>query len=106
MKRLIVPKIPTPQQLDKETPMSPAAIAITEAVIEILKEQYVGGSFTVLQKEIWAKIKFPPGVKSKSEDWDKMEIMVRKAGWSISYDGPAYCENYDAFYKIAPQKNK
>lgn len=97
-------KIPSPQELMAENPMTQAAICITNAVIEILKEQYVGRSFTVKQKEITAKISYPSGVRAKSEDWDKMEIMLRKAGWSIVYDGPAYCESYDAYYKIGPKK--
>ena len=98
-------KVPSPQELMQENPMTPGAIAITNAMIEILREKYVGKSFTIKLKDIRARIRGLSDAKIQNEDWDKMELMLMKAGWSIQYDGPGYCESYDAYYEIKA-KNK
>lgn len=30
--------------------------------------------------------------------WLDIEPIYRAAGWSVKYDKPAYCENYDAYF--------
>lgn len=34
------------------------------------------------------------------EKWLDIEDHYRKAGWKVTYDKPAYCENYDAYFKF------
>ena len=36
--------------------------------------------------------------------WKDIEPIFRKAGWKVKYDGPAYCESYDAIYVFSKGK--
>ena len=32
------------------------------------------------------------------------EALYRESGWKVSYDSPAYDENYDAYFTFEPKK--
>lgn len=46
------------------------------------------GKFQTTEAEIYSK------------NWLDIEDVYRKAGWKVTYDGPAYCETYDATYEF------
>ena len=88
--------------LSKTTPT-----VIIAAVNNMLTKYFKGGSVTIKQKEIMAEIlRLDSSLTSEiiSENkWVDFEEVYRQFGWSVSYDGPAYCETYDATFKFIPK---
>lgn len=98
---------------NKVKPISPNEVEhvipdfIFEAVNRLIREKWNGKSATIKQDEIMDI------VSSEREDdprprrhvifdnnWLDFEDHYRKAGWKVTYDKPAYYENYDAFFKF------
>lgn len=79
--------------------------AVIEAVNELLTEQFTGGSVTIKQKEIVerAKKKMDPGARF-NYDWLNFEPLFRTYGWKVSYDKPAYNEDYEPYFDFEPAK--
>ena len=38
--------------------------------------------------------------------WLDVEDLYRSQGWTVYYDKPAYCENYDAYFKFVGKLKK
>jgi len=96
----------------KGVPISPSEIPakkaevippfVFDAVNQLLIERSDGPStITLLQKNIVALIKetMPPGIDFVNT-WLNFEDAYREKGWIVTYDKPAYCENYDAFFEF------
>ena len=83
--------------------------AIIRAVNECISEKFRdNGSFTILQKDIIAKaIKFDERLTSHNiyeKKYMDFEALYRESGWKVSYDSPAYDENYEAYFTFEPKK--
>ncbi len=96
----------------KGVPISPSEIPakkatvippfVFDAVNQLLIERSDGPSTIVLlQKDIVTLINetIPPGVDFNMK-WLDFEDAYREKGWIVSYDKPAYCENYDPFFEF------
>ncbi len=86
---------------------------IIQAVNELLLEEYNGQySVNILQKDIVSRYKKIAGENAISSDelYKKhqldIEEVYRKAGWVVSYDKPAYNENYDAIFTFKSKTSK
>lgn len=55
---------------------------------------------TILQKEIIAAYEVNHSKGSFNVKWLDFEDLYRNNGWKCNYDGPAYCETYDAVFKF------
>lgn len=92
------------QNLDKIIPP-----AIFEAVNQLLMEKYRGtGQVIIKQKDIIEKAISIDETLTSSIIFEKkymdFEDMYRKSGWLVSYDKPAYDENYDAYFVFNKKK--
>lgn len=84
---------------------------IIQAVNNLLKKEYRGGHVTIKAKDIikeslslYSGDDKMTADKIYKEKWMDFETLFEKHGWDVTYDGPAYNETYDAFYKFAPKK--
>lgn len=98
-------KVPSPQELEKanEHYMSDIAYKLLKAVIEILREKYVGKSLVIKLKDISARAGIASMVASH-DDWEKMEHELRKVGWSIGYESPDRDQNFDSYFQFSQKK--
>lgn len=79
-----------------------AATAIPDYVIEavnnLLVKEYRKGRAMLLQKNILKEIRrINPDTNTDeifNNGWMDFEPIFRKAGWKVTYDSPAYCEDY------------
>lgn len=76
---------------------------VIEAVNELINEKHKDGGFNILQSLIKDRI------MSKTEQdfdwaWMDFEPIYRNAGWNVSYDKPAYCETYEAYFTFSKRK--
>lgn len=77
---------------------------VIESFNEAILEAKLRGSTTVVQDVVMDKIisKHTHGTLTRQEIYDKhwldVEDHYRKAGWSVTYDKPAYYENYKAYW--------
>ena len=77
-----------------------------EAVNQLIAENLQGDQgkvrAVVKQRDIVARYKQLSGVASDQEVYDSgwldFEPIFRDAGWKVSYDKPAYCEDYPATF--------
>lgn len=100
--------------MGKVKPISPDEIKIElpdfviEAVNEMIKRKYRGGSFSFKAKELIAlRNELNLGPKDKDwyqEKWMDFEEVFRESGWNVRYDRPGYNENYDDYYEFTPKK--
>jgi hypothetical protein len=102
----------TPDEASK-TNRSSIPEAIIQAVNEILSEKFTGGgSVDIKQDDILARAcKIDPKLKNQrskifDNGWMDIEPVFEKAGWTVKYDKPAYCESYDAFFTFSKKRKK
>lgn len=105
MKKQITPITPS-EILDNLEDIIPSFVF--EAVNAILKEKFRGTSVTIKQNEIITKAcQIKHGLKREDffeKKWLDIEKVYEKAGWNVSYDKPAYSENYEAYFEFKPKK--
>ena len=81
---------------------------VFEAINNLLKKKFRGDSVIIKQKEIISEImKLEKGYTSQDiydNKWMDFEKVYRDNGWNVSYDKPAYNENYDAYFKFSSKK--
>lgn len=89
----------------KKKSIPPAVIeAFNELIVENLKSS---GESRILQKDVVRKIVVKTNTRSDdvfSYGWLDVEKLFEEAGWKVTYDKPAYCESYDAYF-IFRRKN-
>lgn len=93
----------TPKEAKENKIFPPQVI---EAVNTLISENYVKGSFNILQSEVVSKILNlfeRDGIQVCSNDlfkkhWLDFEDCYRKYGWNVIFDKPAYNESYQAFW--------
>lgn len=78
---------------------------VIQGVNEAIKEHYRKGGFSIKQNEIIEFVlKFAPeGTTRKSlfdNNWLDFEDIFNTNGWIITYDKPAYYENYEPFFEF------
>ena len=97
---------------ERVRPISPDHIAeykeehfpseVFAAFNELIAKNFVNGSSTVKQKDVIALIcnKMPDigNLQIFAGGWLNIEDVYRDNGWKVTYDKPAYCESYDAFF--------
>jgi hypothetical protein len=72
-------------------------------VVDLIKAKWVASGQKVNEDEIF---------DSHWEDeifdshWLDVEDVYRKAGWSVKYDSPAYCETYPATFEFKPRRKR
>ena len=76
---------------------------IINAVNNLISEKFSGReSITIKQKDILTEAKRLGLTMSTQEIFDKgymnIEPAYRKTGWNVTYDKPAYIENWDAYF--------
>lgn len=101
-------------------PIRPSQVAkkknetLPDAVIQAFNEMIVkycnNGHASFQQKEVLSLILLKwntENPKSKitaqevfNNKWLDVEDIYRKAGWTVEYDSPAYCESYEPSYKF------
>jgi hypothetical protein len=77
------------------------------AVNQLISENYSPGRrFNIKVKDIKELIFKTTNMSTAdfNTKWLDFEPFYRKAGWSVSYDGPGYNESYDAFYEFKENK--
>lgn len=86
---------------------------IPDEVIESFNELIAsnldsGGSATILQKDVIKLIMSKmPKIKKDTifkKGWLDVEDLFRKAGWTVSYDKPGYCEDYEASFEFSKKR--
>jgi len=82
--------------------------AVIQAVNNLLKEKYRGGTVTLQQKEITAAIRKIDKKLTNEILFDKhymdFEPIFNKAGWKVTYDKPGWDEDYEPHYDFKPIK--
>lgn len=85
--------------------------SVVQAVNNLLKEKYRGGTVAITQKEIVSEIiRIDPNLTRK-QIFDKnmldFEPIFRKMGWIVKYDSPGWNETYyEEFFEFTSKKNK
>lgn len=77
--------------------------AVIESFNELIAENFSNGSSGFLTKKVVARM-VSKGLKEKEiydNGWLDVEDLYRKAGWEVSYDNPAYNEDYDASFSFS-----
>ena len=98
-------------------PISPKEVThmipdfIFEAVNQLIQKKWNGKSATIKQDEIMDIVSSDndddPRPRRKvifDNHWLDIEDHYRKAGWKVTYDKPAYYEDYDAFFVFSVDK--
>ena len=98
---------------NKIKPISPKEVThmipdfIFEAVNKLINEKWNGESATILQDEIMEIVSSDDEDNEKpsrqtvfNNHWLDIEEHYRNVGWKVTYDKPAYCENYKAFFRF------
>ena len=73
---------------------------------ELIQKHWDGFSAVVLQDEA-VKLMVKKGLKRRdifSKNWLDIESLYGKAGWSVVYDRPGYCESYPAQFIFSLKK--
>jgi hypothetical protein len=83
--------------------------SIILAVNELLTEKYRGtGDVSIKQKDIIERAILIDETLTSNIIFEKkymdFEELYKKSGWSVSYDKPAYNENYDAYFIFNKKK--
>ena len=83
---------------------------IITIVNEFLTKRYNGTLVKIAQDEIVNEfMKRNKGFKKEKLFADHhldFELIFESKGWSVNYDQPGYCENYDAYFVFKPKKQK
>lgn len=74
---------------------------VIKVVNRLLKEKWDGKEARIMQDDI-IKYIVQNSNYTKNEIFDKhlldFEDVYRDQGWKVTYDSPAYCETYDAYF--------
>lgn len=98
---------------NKVKPITPKEVTHTipdfifEAVNQLIEEKWDGKSATIKQNEIMDIVSSdnaddprPARQVIFNNHWLDIEDHYRRVGWKVTYDKPAYYEDYDAFFKF------
>jgi hypothetical protein len=82
---------------------------VIEAFNGLLAKKYNGGSVEIKQDDAIAEIiKLSPTAIERhnifDNNWLDIESIYEDAGWSVSYDKPAYNESYSAYFEFSKGK--
>lgn len=81
---------------------------VIEAVNNLLIKKCRDGRATILQDDIVKEIeRIKPSVNRHDlfdNGWMDFEPVFRKSGWTVTYDSPAYCEDYAASFTFKRKK--
>lgn len=83
---------------------------VLKAFNDLLAEKYAGYSVTIRQNEAIDRIlQYSEDVDVDramifSRGWLNIEEIYREVGWSVSYDKPGYCEDYEAYFTFKKKK--
>lgn len=76
---------------------------VIQSFNECIAESKQAHSNTVLQKDVVKRICKLGKVTSATvfkKDWLDVEDFFRKAGWTVKFDQPAYCESFEAYFEF------
>ena len=82
---------------------------IIDAVNELIVENWspITKKATIKQDEILERVK---GTVPRNEvfknNWLDIEDIYRAQGWTVHYEKPAYCEDFDAYFEFSEKKKK
>lgn len=76
---------------------------VINIVNQLLKDNYKSDRIRIYQKDVVKAIKDHTGGTCEMK-WLDFEDFYRATGWGVTYDKPAYCETYDAFFIFKPSK--
>ena len=83
---------------------------VLEAFNELIAKHWDGSSATIRQKEVVALIKSKLDLKRHDQiyarGWLDVEDVYRKAGWTVTYDKPGYCESYEATFRFSRKRKE
>lgn len=98
--------------IEKYEPEIPSFVI--EAVNKLLNKHWNGREAIITQNEIIDAIKVPSEYQEIEandfrgiifdNNWLDFEPLYRKKGWSVEYDKPGYCEDYEAYFKFKKGK--
>lgn len=92
-----VPISPDDIPAAKETVFPPF---VYDCFNKCITQKYTNGRATVYLKDVTPLIK--DACKENNipfhTDFLNIEEVYRAQGWNVVYDGPAYCESYDAYF--------
>lgn len=97
-----------------KTPLSPDDVmktlpdyfptSVIEGVNNLLLKKYRGKSCTIKQNDIIEEILRIDNTLTKDKIFDEkymdFESIFEKSGWKVTYDKPAYNENYDVYFEF------
>ncbi len=99
-------------EMKKVTPIKPSEVAklkknnipstVIEAFNDLIAKNFHGKSATVKNKDVEALLK-QKGMNIDevyANHWMDVEPIFQAQGWDVVFDGPAYCETYDAFFRF------
>ncbi|MDR2541432.1 MAG: isochorismatase family protein [Candidatus Peribacteria bacterium] len=98
----IVPFSPTQANEKRLEEIPPEMIKVVNDLL--IRKMGNSSCATILLKEVKEEFKRQnPSMELKTRRLD-FEQIYRKAGRSVSYDQPAYCENYDAYFEFRKKR--
>tara|TARA_R110001599_G_scaffold178969_1_gene371542 strand:- start:59 stop:370 length:312 start_codon:yes stop_codon:yes gene_type:complete len=75
---------------------------IFEIFNELITERCSEKSITIYLKDVVAKVNDVTQKEWPGKDWPRwwldVEDEYRESGWKVTYDRPAYCESYEAYF--------
>lgn len=78
---------------------------VIQAFNECIAESQLKNSRTVLQKDVVKRIMKLGNIKRSQkifdEHWLDVEDHYRRAGWTVTFDKPAYNESYEASFEFS-----
>jgi hypothetical protein len=80
---------------------------VIEAFNELIAKHWDGRESHFKQDEVVALIRRKMDMSSSQifeNNWLDVEDTYRKAGWTVEYDSPAYCEDYPATFKFTKKR--
>jgi len=81
---------------------------VIKAFNDMIVEKLSSGRAVIKQKDVVARIVAATQITEDQlfdNHWLDVEDVFRKAGWTVKYDKPAYCENYDAYFEFSRKRN-
>ena len=82
---------------------------IIDAVNDLIAEKYspINRDFTITQEEILERVCGEGKLRRAdvfNNNWLDIEKLYRKSGWSVHFDKPGYCENYEPYFEFCPKR--
>lgn len=104
----------------KGRPITPAEVVakktenippeVFEVFNDLIAERWDGHRATIYQKDIVARLKAKLPEERRSQiferHWLDVEPSYRKAGWTVVYDKPGYCETYEPNFTFTKGKHQ